>query len=94
MRTRHGGSSAVGKDHVPSAWPDYYPPPPGEVTFEEWVEQAHIPEGSFHEGMQRMYAVYAKYGFAGGNALVLRAVLGREPRSLEAFFKELSQSEG
>lgn len=66
---------------------------PREVTFDEWVKQAHIPEGSFHDGMQRMYADYAKYGFPGGNALVLRAVLGREPRSLEAFFKEQMQSE-
>lgn len=61
---------------------------PREVTFEEWVKQAHIPEGPFRDGMQRMYADYAQYGFPGGNALVLRAVLGREPRSLEQFFKE------
>ena len=66
---------------------------PCEVTFDEWVKQAHVPEGPFRDGMQRMYADYAKYGFPGGNALVLRAVLGHEPRSLEAFFEELTQSE-
>ncbi len=61
---------------------------PGEITFDEWVEQAHIPEGSFRDGMQRMYADYAKYGFPGGNALILRAILGREPRTLKAFLTE------
>jgi uncharacterized protein YbjT (DUF2867 family) len=61
---------------------------PGEITFDQWVEQAHIPAGSFREGMQRMYDDYAKFGFPGGNALVLRAILGREPRSLQAFFAE------
>ena len=38
--------------------------------------------------MQGMYADYARYGFPGGNALVLRAILGREPRTLKDFFKE------
>ena len=61
---------------------------PVEITFDEWTRQAHIPEGSFRDGMERMYADYAKYGFPGGNALVLRAILGREPRTLKDFFKE------
>ena len=65
---------------------------PREVAFEEWAEQAHIPDGPFYDGMQRMYADYARYGFPGGNALVLRAVLGREPRSLASFFKEQTQA--
>ena len=61
---------------------------PHEITFDEWVERGHIPEGPFRNGMQRMYADYAQYGFPGGNALVLRAILGREPRSLKEFFQE------
>jgi uncharacterized protein YbjT (DUF2867 family) len=64
---------------------------PREITFDEWVQQAHIPEGSFKDGMRLMYADYAKYGFPGGNAFVLRAILGCEPRSLESFFKEQAQ---
>ncbi len=64
---------------------------PFEITFDEWVRQAHIPEGPFRDGMQRMYADYAKYGFPGGNALVLHAILGREPRTLKDFFKEQAQ---
>ena len=61
---------------------------PLEITFDEWVKQAHIPEGSFRDGMERMYDDYAKYGFPGGNALVLRAVLNREPRTLREFLAE------
>jgi hypothetical protein len=40
--------------------------------------------------MKKMYADYNEFGFPGGNALVLRAILGREPRALLAFFHELS----
>ena len=39
-------------------------------------------------GMARMFAHYDAHGFPGGNALVLRAVLGHEPRSLADFFAE------
>jgi len=66
---------------------------PVEITFDEWVKQAHIPEGAFRDGMRRMYADYAKYGFSGGNALVLRAILGREPRSLREFFTEQANTQ-
>ena len=61
---------------------------PVEITFDEWVRQAHIPEGPFRDGMERMFADYGQYGFPGGNALVLRTILGREPRTLKDFFKE------
>lgn len=42
------------------------------------------------EGLARMYADYDKYGFPGGNALVLRAILGREPRTLNQYIYELA----
>ncbi len=61
---------------------------PVEITFDEWVKRTRTPEGPFRDGMQRMYADYAQYGFPGGNALVLRAILRREPRTLKDFFKE------
>jgi uncharacterized protein YbjT (DUF2867 family) len=60
-----------------------------ELTFEEWA--ARIPEGPLREGLRRMYANYDKYGFRGGNALVLSAILGREPRGLRGFFRELDK---
>ncbi len=62
----------------------------GEVPFDRWADTAKIPESPFRDGMAKMYANYDKYGFPGGNALVLRAILGREPRSLAGFFADLA----
>jgi uncharacterized protein YbjT (DUF2867 family) len=62
----------------------------GEPTFDEWVQMVHIPEGAMREGMKKMYAHYDRYGFPGGNALVLRSILGREPRPLRQYFYELA----
>jgi uncharacterized protein YbjT (DUF2867 family) len=62
----------------------------GEPTFEEWVLTAQIPAGAMRDGMQKMYAHYNRYGFPGGNALILRTILGREPRSLRQYFYELA----
>jgi uncharacterized protein YbjT (DUF2867 family) len=61
-----------------------------EPSFEEWLQTAHIPEGVMREGMKKMYAHYDRYGFPGGNALVLQAILGREPRRLKPYFYELA----
>ena len=41
-------------------------------------------------GMRRMMAHYDKHGLPGGNPLVLRSILGREPRSLKDYFRELA----
>jgi uncharacterized protein YbjT (DUF2867 family) len=62
----------------------------GEPTFEEWVQISQIPAGGIRDGMQKMYAHYDCYGFPGGNALVLRTILGREPRPLRQYFYELA----
>jgi hypothetical protein len=40
-----------------------------------------------------MMAHYDQHGFAGGNGLVLQAILGREPRSLLDYFRELAASQ-
>ena len=61
---------------------------PVELTFDNWVKQTHMPEGLVRDGMQSMFEDYARYGFPGGNALVLRTILGREPRTLQDFFRE------
>src|SRR5277367_2290709 len=44
---------------------------------------SQLPEGPFRAGRTRMMAHYDRHGLPGGNAVVLRAILGREPRSLE-----------
>jgi uncharacterized protein YbjT (DUF2867 family) len=64
----------------------------GEPTFDEWAQTAHIPEGAMREGMKKMYSHYDRYGFPGGNALVLQAILGREPRRLQQYFHELCKN--
>jgi uncharacterized protein YbjT (DUF2867 family) len=61
-----------------------------EVPLHEFASR--VPEGPVRDGMTRMLAHYDRHGFAGGNALVLRAILGREPRSLPDYFRELAAS--
>jgi uncharacterized protein YbjT (DUF2867 family) len=62
------------------------------IDFDEWADGAGLPEGPRRRGMQRLYANYDQYGFHGGNGLVLRSVLGREPRALRQYFRELAGS--
>jgi uncharacterized protein YbjT (DUF2867 family) len=62
----------------------------GEIAFDEWAEKAAIPDGPRREGLKRMYADYNQYGFRGGNSLVLKSILMREPRTLKEFFNELA----
>jgi uncharacterized protein YbjT (DUF2867 family) len=59
-----------------------------QIPLDEFAAQ--LPEGPFRDGMTRMMAHYDRHGLPGGNALVLRAILGREPRSLTDYFAELA----
>lgn len=52
-----------------------------------------LPEGPQRDGLTRMMAHYDRHGFVGGNGLVLEAILGREPRSLLDYFRELATSQ-
>ncbi len=60
------------------------------VPFGDWADAAHLLAGPVRDGLKIMDADYDKHGFPGGNALVLRAILGREPRTLRAYFEELA----
>lgn len=51
---------------------------------------ARLPEGHFRDGRTRMMAHYDRHGLPGGNPLVLRAILRREPRTLIDYFRELA----
>ena len=59
-----------------------------QIPLDQFASQ--LPEGPFRDGMSRMMAHYDRHGLPGGNALVLRAILGREPRSLKDYFRELA----
>jgi uncharacterized protein YbjT (DUF2867 family) len=59
-----------------------------ETPRSQWA--SGLPEGPIREGLTRMMAHYDKHGFPGGNALVLRTILDREPRSLTQYFHELA----
>ena len=59
-----------------------------QIPLDQFASQ--LPEGHFRDGMRRMMARYDKHGLPGGNPLVLRSILGREPRSLKDYFRELA----
>jgi uncharacterized protein YbjT (DUF2867 family) len=59
-----------------------------QISLDQFASQ--LPEGHFRDGMRRMMAHYDKHGLPGGNPLVLRSILGREPRSLKDYFRELA----
>lgn len=61
----------------------------GELSFDEWLRVANIPEGILREGFRQLYAYYDRYEFL-GNALILRAILGREPRTMQQYIQELA----
>ena len=51
---------------------------------------AQPPEGPRRDGFRRMMIHYDRHGLPGGNALVLRTILGRQPRTLKDYFAELA----
>jgi uncharacterized protein YbjT (DUF2867 family) len=62
----------------------------GELSFEQWAAKAEL---AYDEQQLQMFAKvfdhYAAHG-TGGNSLALRAILGREPRTLRRFVEELA----
>jgi uncharacterized protein YbjT (DUF2867 family) len=61
----------------------------GEISLEKWAQQALIPPGPLSDGLIAMNKEYDRYGFSGGNGLVLKTILGREPRTVKQFIQEL-----
>lgn len=62
----------------------------GEISFREWATPARAKYTEHQLGLlAKVYEHYATVGL-GGNSLSLRAALGREPRSLQAFIEELA----
>ena len=54
-------------------------------------DRSTMPPGLVGDAMARMLAAYDAHGFAGGNDLVLRTLLGRPPRTVSAFLAELAR---
>jgi uncharacterized protein YbjT (DUF2867 family) len=62
----------------------------GEVPFDQWA--AHLPlSPDQKELLAKVFESYAASG-SGGNSLVLRAILGREPRSLRQYIEDLASA--
>ena len=64
-----------------------------EIHFDDWANSHGIREGFFRQGLRRMYEDYNEHGLPGGNALALKCILGREPRTLAQYFQELATRE-
>jgi uncharacterized protein YbjT (DUF2867 family) len=63
---------------------------PVTVTFDVWVESLALPGNQdLIDGLRKMFAWYDAHSLL-GSAVTLRAVLGREPRTLQNFIGELA----
>ncbi|PLP60458.1 epimerase [Mesorhizobium loti] len=63
---------------------------PVELSFKEWKAVAMPPfEGEALAQLERVFESYTAFGSA-GNSLTLRAILGREPRTLRRYLEELA----
>jgi uncharacterized protein YbjT (DUF2867 family) len=63
----------------------------GELDRAQWARG--LPDSPMGRGLAHMMAHYDEHGFPGGNSVVLRTVLGRDPRTLEQYVGELAGQE-
>ncbi|QCI65836.1 NmrA family NAD(P)-binding protein [Phreatobacter stygius] len=62
----------------------------GEPSFADWAARASLPLDADQKRLLALvHGHYAAHG-SGGNSLTLRALLGREPRSLRRYIEELA----
>ena len=59
-----------------------------ELPFEDWADATDLQPGPRRSGLKQMYEAFDRYGLPGGNPLVLRAILDREPRTLVDYLRE------
>ena len=71
-------SEALGREITPRTQP-----------FDEWCEENMPPDPDLRESFENIDTFYSQYGFPGDNDLVLRTILGREPRTMRAYIEEL-----
>jgi hypothetical protein len=53
-----------------------------EIPVDEWAKQVKIPPGELRDGLVAMNREYDRYGFSGGNSLVLETILGHKARTV------------
>ncbi|CAG4882778.1 Epimerase [Georgfuchsia toluolica] len=58
-----------------------------DISVEDWLAKARITDPFEREARTRMFDYYDDFGFKGGNALVLRSILGREPTGYRSYLK-------
>ena len=60
------------------------------IAFDVWVQKAALPDKQdLIAGLKKMFAWYDAHSLL-GSAVTLRAILGREPRTLQNFISELA----
>jgi uncharacterized protein YbjT (DUF2867 family) len=72
-------SKAIGKNVVAE-----------DIPTEQWAQQVKIPPGEMREGIITMTKEYDRYGLSGGNSLMLKTILKREPKTVTQFINELA----
>jgi uncharacterized protein YbjT (DUF2867 family) len=61
-----------------------------QIGFEEWIASAKLPYDSEQQrALARVFEYFDAYGSA-GNSMVLRTILGREPRTLRQYIEDLA----
>jgi uncharacterized protein YbjT (DUF2867 family) len=57
---------------------------------DEWNEENMPPDPDLRRSFADIDRFYSRYGFPGGNDLILRTILGREPRTMNNYIAELA----
>jgi hypothetical protein len=60
-----------------------------DLPVDEWARQVKIPPGELREGLIAMNKEYDRYGFSGGNSLVLETIIGHPAHTVPQFIEEL-----
>lgn len=65
---------------------------PRTQSVDEWNAENMPPNQALRAAFTDIDAFYSRYGFPGGNDLVLRTILGRQPRTMDSYIAELVAS--
>ena len=62
-----------------------------EQPTQQWAQQVKLPPGELRDGLIALNKDYDQYGFSGGNALILKTILQREPTTVPQFIHGLTR---